>query len=380
MNPQRLAGESASAYEAYREYCDLGPDRTLAATWQGHRQRSLENKPSRGRPRVKNVEARHPSGQWTNWASRWQWAERAADYDAQVDAEKRRADLERIQEREIKRLQGQLAVQKGLEELVWSLEGQLDQMGRLPLTGYTLRTREVDGKKVVATETQVQAINLRAYVRLLRTCNETARQAIIGTDKRACPFVDPDTARVVLDAPDTDPDRSFRGRQAEGSANALGPYRLPGESARAYRAFCTYRDQGLHRSLAGAWIDRPKAPKETTADRGDRGTPGVSAGHWPRWSSRWNWVARAAAHDARVEAAQCQAQRKCGQQIERRRLEFEFVNDERLESRCQKIRAILAKVVDAPITDIQQSTECRQGKKVRKTKMHGKGLHAGGIL
>jgi hypothetical protein len=94
----------------------------------------------------------------------WVRAERAADYDAQGDAEKRRAHLEGIQALERKRLQGQLAVQERLEELVWSLEAQLDQMGRLPLTGYTLRTREVEGKKVVATETQVQAINLRAYV------------------------------------------------------------------------------------------------------------------------------------------------------------------------------------------------------------------------
>src|ERR1700682_4315644 len=93
---QRLPGESASAYAAYREYRDLGPGRTLNAAWQAHRQGSWENKPSRGRPPLKNDQTRPPSRQWTTGGSQWKWAVRTADYDAQIDVVERRAGREGI--------------------------------------------------------------------------------------------------------------------------------------------------------------------------------------------------------------------------------------------------------------------------------------------
>src|SRR5258708_10454467 len=88
---QRGLGESAKAYEAYQVYRALGPTRTLAGAWHRHRQTSRKRMKSRGRPRLPHVEALHPSGQWTSWSKQWQWVERAAEYDARVDAEKRRA-------------------------------------------------------------------------------------------------------------------------------------------------------------------------------------------------------------------------------------------------------------------------------------------------
>jgi hypothetical protein len=373
---QRGHGESAQAYQAYGMYRDLGPTRTLAGAWHTHRQTSRKPGKSRGRPRLPHAEARHPAGQWTTWSSRWQWAERAADYDAHVDAEKRRAGLERIQELEGQRLQVELAGQERLEELVWNLEAQLDRVGSLPITGYTVWKREVDGKNVAASKTQVQSVNLFGYARLLRESNETARAAIVGGARRGrqTGAPDPGTDGAVLDAPGIYSNSSFRGRTAEDSASALGANRLPGESTRAYRAFCAYRDQGSQRSLAAAWMaDRHNAHAATRAYRRDQGTPRASAGHWPTWSRQWNWVVRAAAYDARVEATQRQAQLDRSKQIERRRLDFELANQERLETRCEKIRALLAKVVDAPITDITQCTEYTLGKRVSKTKTHVEG-------
>src|SRR6266567_5773300 len=145
---QRLAGESAYAYAAYREYCELGPSRTLAAAWQAHRQRSRKAKPLRGRPRLRNVATRQPSGQWTTWSKQFGWRDRAAAYDASLDAEKRQASLARLQELEEQRAQVELAAQQECEERVWKMEALLDRADRRPITGVTEWKRELVGSRV----------------------------------------------------------------------------------------------------------------------------------------------------------------------------------------------------------------------------------------
>jgi hypothetical protein len=72
---------------------------------------------------------------------------------------------------------------------------------------------------------------------------------------------------------------------------ARGPKRLPEESARAYRAFRIYLNQGPSRSLDQAW---------QFFRAGSGGKAPASArrpGHWSRWCVRYQWVARAAAYD-----------------------------------------------------------------------------------
>ena len=62
--------------------------------------------------------------------------------------------------------------------------------------------------------------------------------------------------------------------------------RLPGESSKAYEAFCIYRDLGVDRSI------------EKTAK--NRLKPGSYS--WLRnWSSKYNWVERARAYDDYLE-------------------------------------------------------------------------------
>ena len=292
---------------------------------------------SRGRPRLAHAEAGRPSGQWTTWSSQWQWAERAADFDAQVEAQKRQAHLEGIQVLERKRLKVELSAQERFEEQVSDLEAKLDEMDKLPITGYTVWKREVDGKHVNASKTRVQSINLFGYVRLLRATDEAARFAIVGAhsvaDQRSQTFNDHLTATSVRSAPGTD-----------AASNTGSTDRLPGESARAYRAYLAYRDQGPQRSLAAAWTaDRQKSDPATKDGKQDRETRRASAGHWPAWSSQWNWVARAAAYDAMVASTQRRAQRHRSVHIEQRRLDFEWTNQERLETRVDKISALLSK-------------------------------------
>ena len=57
--------------------------------------------------------------------------------------------------------------------------------------------------------------------------------------------------------------------------------KLPGETAKAYEAFCVYRDLGTQRSLGKASVELEKSLK-----------------FLGRWSSQHNWVERAAAWDA----------------------------------------------------------------------------------
>jgi hypothetical protein len=81
---------------------------------------------------------------------------------------------------------------------------------------------------------------------------------------------------------------------------------LPGESAKAYAAFCLYRDQGPRRSLDEAsrlyHSQPPMAAKAPPAGRRRR-----ASGQIRLWAQRWNWSARAWAWDqelARVKTSQ----------------------------------------------------------------------------
>lgn len=71
--------------------------------------------------------------------------------------------------------------------------------------------------------------------------------------------------------------------------------RLPGESSKAYEAFCIYRDLGVDRSI------------EKTAK--SRLKPGSYS--WLRnWSSKYNWVERARAYDDYLEREKRKEQEK----------------------------------------------------------------------
>ena len=62
---------------------------------------------------------------------------------------------------------------------------------------------------------------------------------------------------------------------------------IPGETHKAWLAFCTYRDLGWNRSLDKAW-------REMT------GRDGCHARHWATWSSQNHWVSRSEAYDNAV--------------------------------------------------------------------------------
>ena len=69
---------------------------------------------------------------------------------------------------------------------------------------------------------------------------------------------------------------------------------IPGETHKAWLAFCVYRDMGVYRSLDKAW-------QQAT------GKQGRHSRHWARWSAQNYWVSRTQAYD---RAIMKQARRK----------------------------------------------------------------------
>jgi hypothetical protein len=81
---------------------------------------------------------------------------------------------------------------------------------------------------------------------------------------------------------------------------------LPGESARAFGAFCAYRDLGPRRSLraaAAAFYEQPSAARERQLDK---------------WSRAFRWVERAAAWDRHLDAQARQAQQEARREMTER--------------------------------------------------------------
>ena len=75
--------------------------------------------------------------------------------------------------------------------------------------------------------------------------------------------------------------------------------RLPGESPKAYQAFCGYRDLGPGRCLDQAsrnYHQRRRAEADAQAGRQPR-----ASGTIRRWAERWNWNVRAMAWDQELE-------------------------------------------------------------------------------
>lgn len=119
---------------------------------------------------------------------------------------------------------------------------------------------------------------------------------------------------------------------------------LPGESAKAFAAFCAYRDLGVQRSIS-------------TAYRQASGSSASAPGTWTSWSTEFEWVSRAEAYDRHLEQIRLAARDERIKRLEERRLDYEIANQDRLEARVRKIEAVLDKADTHPITDVTSEKE-----------------------
>lgn len=169
LSPERLPRESPRAYRAFCVYRDLGPDRSLDQAWGRFRAASDPTK-DRG-------SARRP-GHWAAWSQKYQWVERAEAYDDFIEEESRSAAAERRRELHEARSQFQSEEQQRIENQVRNADAVLVKMGTAPLNEIIQVTKDKVTNKT--TTTKIKALNPRDIAALMKTRNDTARQAIRG--------------------------------------------------------------------------------------------------------------------------------------------------------------------------------------------------------
>ena len=117
------------------------------------------------------------------------------------------------------------------------------------------------------------------------------------------------------------------------------PERLTNESARAYRAFCVYRDLGPDRSLDRAW-ERFCATSDPGQDRGSARRPG----HWAAWSQKYEWVKRAETYDDILEQERLTARAERRRELRDRRSKFELEGQQKTEDLVRTMDSALEKM------------------------------------
>jgi hypothetical protein len=163
LGPGRMESEPARAFRAFCYFRDLGPSRSRIAAW--HRFCA-----KRGR-RLSAV-----PGSWNAMSVKWSWQERAAVYDAEVDATRRAVRLERLKATEERRAEFECDSQIKLENHFNQWSAQLDKASLLPVADVT-QQKMVDGKPTV---TKVKGINFASAARMLEQVRNTARDATLG--------------------------------------------------------------------------------------------------------------------------------------------------------------------------------------------------------
>jgi hypothetical protein len=128
--------------------------------------------------------------------------------------------------------------------------------------------------------------------------------------------------------------------------------RLPKESARAFQAFCIYRDLGPQRSLDRA---RERFCADQGKDRQSRRRPG----NWSLWSAKFNWVERAEEYDDSVEEERREAASEQRRQLHEVRARFVVEEQQRILNRLRKDDAYVDKLEAASSTEVKLSKSNR---------------------
>jgi len=120
--------------------------------------------------------------------------------------------------------------------------------------------------------------------------------------------------------------------------------RQPGEPAKAYAAFCVYRDL-------------PASERSLTAAYGRHSGKNARApGFWAEWSRDWLWVERAAAYDAYLDGERRRIREARLAEIEARRAEFAWRHQAQLEEWVATLDTALKRALrsakNAPLSSI----------------------------
>lgn len=162
--------ESSPAFRAFAIYRDLGAARSLAAAYASY---------SGAKPGI-------APGHWNAWSGKHRWVERAAAYDAHLDAELRRAREREMLKLEVQRWRFELRNQDALERRVDRMDELLDKAEATPVNDVVIVKDETEESiglattKKTRTKTSVKALKMAGYSRTVQVRNETAKWAITG--------------------------------------------------------------------------------------------------------------------------------------------------------------------------------------------------------
>jgi len=171
---EQQPGESARAFRAFQIYRDLGPDRSLDKAYADY----TANESATELPRS--------PGQWNRWSAAHNWVERALEYDAHLDAQKRKRRERRMLELEDRRFECEIRNQEELERIVDQLNGLIEKSAACPVADVVQVTDEtVEDISLARTtrtkkKTTVKALKASGLARLVQERNDTARQTVVG--------------------------------------------------------------------------------------------------------------------------------------------------------------------------------------------------------
>ena len=291
-------------------------------------------------------------------------------HDAEVHAKQQQARREIAREPEIRRLQLSLNVFETAINIATQLGTRLDEMEELPLVYFLERKAYYEGKRRVCVEEKVvQNLNLFGYASLLKEENEFWNFAILGLHALASRLRTCDVSML----------KRFSVNPVHGSATTE---RLPGESARAFHAYCVYRDLGPDRTIARAWAaeHQKEGASAQVFKSGQRSTRCRSMGHWGALSRRWAWVARAREYDTQVDLARFYSQHADSDRVWIRYADLVLRNQDRIERRADRTFALVLTTKGAPALDIYTRTSMRDDAgKTLVTTTHLKGVNISGL-
>jgi len=112
---------------------------------------------------------------------------------------------------------------------------------------------------------------------------------------------------------------------------------MPGESAKAFAAFCLYRDLGTRRSVDEASRRYHGAHRQPPAGNHQR-FGSRSSGTVRGWAQRWNWRARAQAWDEEQERALAAERRAASREMNERHAQQALLFQDKAIERLRQLR------------------------------------------
>jgi hypothetical protein len=165
---ERLPDEPVKAFSAFTIFRDM-PNRSIERAY--HSFLSAQGKPPKP-----------PPGQWTDWSTKWQWRERAAEYVAAQDKQILEMRQQRRKEQEQVRLDREMQLPDQFWEHSKKMLRLIDKMMQAPVTDVVQDREETVDGKVIRTQHKVKGLNPRLLEVTFQQHRESVRLATVPSD------------------------------------------------------------------------------------------------------------------------------------------------------------------------------------------------------